>query len=92
MNHLCWYPSVQEQPIKLGNVATPGRPLFEISGSSPNHVTLDFTDVSCQGQAQPFFDDGNAVYLPIVSIDDSVIQAVNFSITRQPRGKRFERL
>jgi outer membrane protein assembly factor BamB len=81
MNHLCWYPSVQEQPIKFNNVATPSSALFSISGNSENVMDLRFTDISLQGERQAFFDNGNANYMPIVSIYDCTGRAANFSIT-----------
>ncbi len=78
MNHLCWYPSVQEQPILLSGVATPSSALFSVEATSPNIISLIFTQISLQGGQQNFFDNCGVANEPNVTIQNS--QMANASL------------
>jgi hypothetical protein len=83
MNHLVWYPSVQEQPVRLGNVSTVGSALFAgISGSTPKLITLRFTELPMLGSRQLFFDQCYSYSGPIVSLKDCWLRGINLSVNK----------
>ena len=54
MNHLVWYPAVQEQSVKINNQAVNSSKVFDFDGVGTNKpaVQLTFTDVAMQGLRQ----------------------------------------
>lgn len=82
MNHLVWYPSVQEQPIRLDNVSTYSSALFKISAvpNTPKLIVLKFTDLAMQGDRQRFFDSGVPYNWPYATLSDCWLRGVNLTV------------
>ncbi|MFZ0828024.1 MAG: nidogen-like domain-containing protein [Verrucomicrobiia bacterium] len=81
MTHLVWYPSVQEQPVRLNNVSTAGSAVFSIaSSSSPKIITLNSVALDMQGQVQPLFDQGYDYYFPILNMQKCTLREVALSV------------
>ncbi len=82
LNHLVWYPSVQEQPVCLNNVSTANSALFDIGSYSysPKLISLRFTDIAMQGKSQNFFVYGLAYYWPFLTLRDCQLRGVSLSI------------
>jgi RHS repeat-associated protein len=82
MNRLAWYPAVQEQPTRIGNVSVVNSALFSAGSSSiPKVITLNFTDTSMQGFSQKFFDLCFIHQLPWVTIKDCWLRGVDLTIS-----------
>ena len=82
MNHLVWYPAVQEQPLRINGVSTTGSSIFSLTGpASPRYVTLNFTDLPMQGSPQPlFYYPNNTFNFPIITLKNCWLRGVAFSI------------
>jgi len=88
MNRLCFYPSVQEQPVLLDSVATAGSGVFDVSAATSTTaniakpiINLRFTDFPMLGLRQKFF---NGTTYPLslrtVSLKDCWLRGVNLEI------------
>jgi uncharacterized delta-60 repeat protein len=89
MNRLAWYPSVQEQPVRLNNISTVSAAVFNLTSTSgagsggypPKIVTLRFTDLPMMGFGQSLLGACYAYNNPVVTISDCWLRGVNFSVT-----------
>ncbi len=82
MNRLAWYPSVQEQAVKLAGVSTVNSAIFSTAGGSPELITLRFTDLPMLGNRQPFFDQCYSYNGPMVNVKDSWLRGINLAVNR----------
>ena len=88
MNQIVWYPSVQEQPALLNNVATRNSGVFSVASATNNAantvkptIGIRFTEFPMLGLRQPLFHgSAYALNLKTISIKDSVLRGVDFSI------------
>ena len=93
MNRLVWYPSVQEQPLRLNNISTVGSAVFNLSsgggsgGYTPKIVTLSFTDFPMLGFRQYLLGSQcYAYFYPVVTLSDCSLRGVNLSVAAPSYG------
>jgi hypothetical protein len=77
LNHLVWYPSVQEQPVNLNNISTAGSALFSTVTAG---TTMRFTDIAMLGKRQTFVSQPNWY---ILTLKDCQLHGVNLSAGAQ---------
>jgi hypothetical protein len=81
MNHIVWYPSVQEEPVLLNGVSTASRAVFDLTGSgTPKIITLNFTDLPMQGSRQLLFNNPTTFDFPVITVQNCWLRGVNFGI------------
>jgi hypothetical protein len=88
MNRIVWYPSVQEQPVRLNGVATGASGMFNVNGATSTTTTytkpilrLRFTDLAGLGRRQTFFNPTAYYYgLNTVSLTDCWLRGVDFTV------------
>lgn len=81
MNRLVWYPSVQEQPVRLNNISTVGSSVFSPSAAgTPKIVALSFTDLPMQGSRQSMFGQIYAYHYPIITLSGCWFRGVNLTV------------
>ncbi|HXU75292.1 MAG TPA: LamG-like jellyroll fold domain-containing protein, partial [Methylomirabilota bacterium] len=84
MNRILWYPAVQEQAVKLNNVATFSSSILDIfpySGSpSPKILNFTFTDFPMQGGRQRLFAQAYPYCWPVVSARDCWFRGIDLSM------------
>ncbi|HEX3719931.1 MAG TPA: PQQ-binding-like beta-propeller repeat protein [Verrucomicrobiae bacterium] len=81
VNELVWYPSVQEQPVRLNNVSTVNSAIFSLAASfSPKPITMGFTDLAMQGQPQYFYAVAYPGYFPELFLENCHLRGVNLSV------------
>src|SRR5262249_46386747 len=84
MCRLVWYPSAQEQSVKLGGGSTAASALFGI-GATPNTpklITMKFVDMPMQGRRQLFFDWATPYTWPYLTARDSWFRGVNLTVSQ----------
>jgi hypothetical protein len=86
LNHVVWYPSVQEQPVLLNNIGTVGSSVFNINNSVLNYknINFSFTEVDMQGYRQNFMDTGASVNWPVVTLKDCQMRDVFLNVNAYP--------
>jgi hypothetical protein len=77
LNHLVWYPSVQEQPVSLNNISTAGSALFSTVTAG---TSMRFTDIAMLGRRQTFVSQPNWY---ILTLKDCQLHGVNLSAGAQ---------
>jgi C1A family cysteine protease len=85
MNHLVWYPAVQEQPVKIGDIAIPNSPMFDVgylSGQATTTLQFRFTDIAMQGLRQSLLHTGAYAYdFAVLSFQDCWLRGVNLKVS-----------
>lgn len=82
MNHLAWYPAVQEQSIPLNGVNTGTSTMFDLNEQSDEakYVTLNFADLSGLGRRQNLFAASTGIPLPVVNLDNCQMTAAAINL------------
>jgi RHS repeat-associated protein/uncharacterized delta-60 repeat protein len=88
VNRLMWYPSVQEQPVLLYNIATRTGGVFNVTAATSTAsnalkpvIKIRFSDLPMVGLRQTlFYQSARALNLNTVSVKDSYLRAVSLEI------------
>jgi hypothetical protein len=89
LNRIVWYPSVQEQPVKLNNVSIGSSGMFDVTAASSTYTAytkpilqLRFTELVGLGRRQTFFYPVAYYYgLNTVALTDCWLRSMDFSVS-----------